>query len=228
MATRLVVVGTSGHAGVAVDAIERCGGFEIAGLLDSFRSPGESAFGYPVIGPEDRLPAFLREHGECECVIAIGDNFQRRRIAARLREFVPALRLRTIVHPAACISPRAVLGDGVLVLAGAIVCAGARVGEGGLLNTASSLDHDCDMAPWSSLGPRATVGGNVRIGACSAIGMGACILEGRLIGDCAVVGGGAVVCKDLGDLVVATGVPARVQRSRREDEPYLRARGGGR
>jgi len=221
MATRLVVVGTSGHAGVAVDAIERIGGFEVAGLVDSFRAPGESAFGYPVIGPEDRLPAFLRERGGCEFVVAIGDNFQRRRMAARLREFVPKAKLRTIVHPAACVSPRAALDDGVLVLAGAIVGAGARVGEGVLLNTASSLDHDCEMAAWSSLGPRATVGGNVRIGECSAVGIGATILQGRTVGAYAVVGAGAVVLGHVEERSVTFGVPARMIRARREDEQYL-------
>lgn len=221
MANRLVVVGTSGHACVVVDAIERAGGFEIAGLADSFRAPGETAFGYPVIGPEDRLPAFLRERGACEFVIAIGDNFQRRRMATRLRELVPGLRLRTIVHPSASVSPRAVLGDGVLVLAGAIVCAGARVGEGALLNTASSLDHDGEMAPWSSLGPRATLGGNVRIGECSAIGIGATVLQGRVVGAYAIVGAGAVVLGNVEDRAVAFGVPARMIRERREDEPYL-------
>lgn len=221
MPTRLVVVGTSGHAGVAVDAIERAGGFEIAGLVDSFRANGEAAFGYPVVGPEDRLPAFLCERGACEFVIAIGDNFQRRRMATRLRELVPGLRLSTVVHPAASVSPRAVLGEGVLVLAGAIVSAGARVGEGALLNTASSLDHDGEMAPWSSLGPRATLGGNVRIGECSAVGIGATVLQGRAVGAHAIVGAGAVVFDDVGSRVVAFGVPARTIRERREDEPYL-------
>ncbi len=221
MATKLVVVGTSGHAGVAVDAIERVGGFEVAGLLDSFRSPGESAFGYPVIGPEDRLPAFLRERGECEFVIAIGDNFQRRRMAMRLRERVPGLRMRIIVHPAACVSPRATLAEGVLVLAGAIVCAGARIGEGALLNTASSLDHDCEMDAWSSLGPRATVGGNVHIGECSAVAIGATVLHGRSIGEHAVVGAGAVVLGDVPDRAVVVGIPAHRIRERREGDAYL-------
>lgn len=219
MRTPLIIVGTSGHAAVVVDAIERGGSREIVAFVDSARSPGDSAFGYPVIGPEDRLPAFLLDHGACEAVVAIGDNFQRRRMAARLRALVPGLRLATVVHPAACVSPRAMLGDGVVILAGAIVCAGARVGDGAVLNTGCSLDHDSAMAPWSSLGPRAVTGGRVRIGECGSVAIGATVLQGRTVGCHAIVGAGAVATRDTADHAVAVGVPARVVRRRCEDEP---------
>lgn len=215
----LIVVGTSGHASVVVDAIERSGGREIMAFVDSARSPGDVAFGYPVIGPEDRLPAFLLGRGAYEFVVAIGDNFQRRRMASRLRALLPGLRLATVVHPAACVSPRAAVGDGVVILAGAIVCAGARLGDGVVLNTGCSLDHDSEMAPWSSLGPRAATGGRVRIGECSAVAIGATVLQGRTVGRHAIVGAGAVATRDTADHAVAIGVPAREVRRRREDEP---------
>lgn len=218
---RVVVVGTSGHAGVVIDAIERAGGRRVAGLVDSFRAAGEQAHGYPVIGPEDALPAFLAREGDCALVVAIGDNFQRRRMTARLRELVPGSRFATLVHPRACVSPRATLGEGVVVLAGAIVGAGASVAEGGLLNTAASLDHDCRMAPFASLGPRATAGGNVRIGECSAIAIGATVLHGRQVGEHAVIGAGAVVLGDMPERCVAYGVPARIIRRRNPEDPYL-------
>lgn len=221
MVQRIVVVGTSGHAGVALDAIERSGGYEVLGLVDTFRKPGETAFGYPVIGHEDGLPAFLRERGDFAAVIAIGDNFQRRRMRDRLRELVPGVSFVTVVHPAACVSPRATLGEGAMLLAGSIVCAGAAVGEGCLLNTGSSLDHDCRMGSYASLGPRAVVGGDVRIGDCSAIAIGATVLHGRRIGEHCVIGAGAVVLGNMPDQCVAYGVPARIVRQRKPGEAYL-------
>jgi len=218
---RIVVVGTSGHAGVALDAIERCGGYEVVGLVDTFRKPGESGFGYPVIGPEEELPSLLRQRGDCAAVIAIGDNFQRMRLRDRLRELVPGIGFATVVHPTACVSPRAIVGEGAMLLAGSIVCAGARVAEGCLLNTGASLDHDCAMDAFSSLGPRAVVGGNVRIGVCSAIAIGATVLHGRRIGEHCVIGAGAVVLGDMPDHCVAYGVPARIVRRRSAGEAYL-------
>lgn len=221
MAQRIVVVGTSGHACVALDAIERCGGYEVLGLVDTFRNPGESEFGYPVIGPEEELPSFIRQRGDCAAVIAIGDNFHRRRLRDRLRELVPGIAFATVMHPNANVSPRAMVGEGALLLAGSIVCAGASVAEGCLLNTGASLDHDCTMDAFASLGPGAVVGGNVRIGACSAIAIGATVLQGRRIGEHSVIGAGAVVLGDMPDQCVAYGVPARIVRQRRAGEAYL-------
>lgn len=221
MPDRVVVIGSSGHAGVALDAIERCGGYEVAGLVDTFRRAGETAHGYPVIGTEEGLPAFFRERGNCAAVIAIGDNFQRRRVRDRLRELVPGIAFVTIVHPNACVSPRATVAEGAMLLAGSIVCAGARVGEGCLLNTGSSLDHDGDMDAFSSLGPGAVLGGNVRVGECSAVAIGATVLQGRRIGAHSVIGAGSVVLGDMPDHCVAYGVPARIVRERRPGEAYL-------
>ncbi|MGE0873248.1 MAG: acetyltransferase [Burkholderiales bacterium] len=220
MATRVLVIGSSGHAGVAIDAIERCG-LEVAGLVDSFRQAGESAYGYQVIGPEDAIPAFLQKYEDCAVAIAIGDNFQRRRMRHRLRELAPQLGAVTVIHPHASVSARASIEDGAMVCAGAIVCAGARVGEGCLLNTGATLDHDCTMEAYSSLGPGAVVGGSVRIGECSAVGIGATLRHGVSIGAHTVIGAGAVVVGDIPARCVAYGVPARAVRERRADEPYL-------
>lgn len=221
MAARIVFVGASGHAGVALDAIERRGSYEVLGFFDSFREPGEEAYGYPVHGPEDRFPAFLGAHPDCAVHVAIGDNFRRQRMHERLRELAPGIRFAAVVHPFSSVSARASIGEGALVLAGAIVCAGARVGEGCLLNTGSSLDHDCTMDAFASLGPATVVGGNVRVGACSAIAIGATVLHGRRIGEHSIIGAGAVVVRDMPDRCVAFGVPARIVRERMPGDAYL-------
>ncbi len=221
MVARIVFVGTSGHAGVALDAIERCGGYEVLGFFDSFRASGEEAYGYPVHGAEDRLPAFLGAQPDCAVHVAIGDNFQRRRMHERLRGLAPGIRFAAVVHPFSSVSPRAGIADGAIVLAGAIVCAGASVGEGCLLNTGSSLDHDCTMDAFASLGPGTVVGGNARIGTCSAIAIGTTVLHGRRIGEHSIIGAGAVVVRDMPDRCVAYGVPARVVRERMPGDAYL-------
>ena len=98
---------------------------------------------------------------------------------------------------------------------------GSRVGEFCILNTGSSIDHDCILHDFSSIAPGVSTGGLVEIGECSAIGVGASISDRISIGRHAVVGTGAVVVRDIPDLVVAYGNPARVQRSRPEGEKYV-------
>jgi len=218
---RIVVVGTSGHSGVAIDAIERSGGMEIVGLVDSFRTAGESAFGYQVLGPESALAAALHDRGANTVFIAIGDNFQRMRMHERIHASHPGLRLATVIHPAASVSVRARIGPGVLVCAGAVVGPGTELGDGCIVNTGATVDHDCMMDSWSSLAPGVAVGGNVRLGTCSAVGIGATVSHGIAIGAHVVLGAGAVAVRDIPGNCVAYGVPARAVRPREAGEPYL-------
>jgi acetyltransferase-like isoleucine patch superfamily enzyme len=61
----------------------------------------------------------------------------------------------------------------------------------------------------------------VKLGSCSFVGIGAAVNQGISVGDHTVVGAGAVVIRDLGDRLVAVGVPAKEIRSRRPNERYL-------
>jgi acetyltransferase-like isoleucine patch superfamily enzyme len=54
------------------------------------------------------------------------------------------------------------------------------------------------------------IAGNCRIGAHTYVGIGATVIDGIKIGRHCVIGGGAVVTKDLPDRVLAVGVPAKI------------------
>jgi len=47
----IIIVGSSGHAKVIIDIIEKEGKYNIIGLLDAFKKVGESAFGYKMLSP---------------------------------------------------------------------------------------------------------------------------------------------------------------------------------
>jgi len=220
----ILVVGSSGHAKVAIDAIERGGAYRIAGLIDAFRQAGETAFGYPVLGTEERVHEIARAEGAEAGFVAIGDNWQRSRVVARILERLPEFEFVTVAHPSAQVARGAALGRGSILMAGAIVNADARIGEFCIVNTGASLDHDSVMGDYSSLAPGATTGGRVRIGEFSAIGLGAKVIHGCAIGEHAVVGAGALVLSDLPGHCVAYGVPAEVVRGRSAGETYLHDR----
>jgi acetyltransferase-like isoleucine patch superfamily enzyme len=61
----------------------------------------------------------------------------------------------------------------------------------------------------------------VNIGRRSFIGIGAVIPQGIAVGEDALLGAGALLLHSLADRTVAYGSPARVVRSRAEDEPYF-------
>lgn len=221
MIPAIIVIGSSGHAKVILDAVEAEGRYRVEGLIDSVNPDGPGVLGYPVLGAEARLPGLLTDRQVEGCVVAIGDNWTRDLVSTRLAAVAPSLRFVTVVHPKAHVGRGSVVGDGSVVLAGAVINPGSTVGRGCILNTNSSLDHDSWMGDFSSLAPNATTGGNVRIGDHAAVALGASVLEGRTVGRHTVIGAGAVVIDDVADFCIAYGVPARVVRTRREGESYL-------
>jgi sugar O-acyltransferase (sialic acid O-acetyltransferase NeuD family) len=218
---QIVIVGSSGHAKVVIDIVERLGRFTIAGLVDGFKAVGEKTLGYPVLGSEADLPRLIESHGLQGCLVAIGDNAVRARMAAGIAASCPDLPFLTVVHPSAIVGRDVDIGPGTVVMAGVTINPSCKIGKLCILNTMASLDHDSRMDDFSSLAPGVITGGNCHIGTHSAIGIGAIVRHGITVGDHTVIGAGSTVVSDIGGHCVAYGVPARAIRKRSEGEQYL-------
>lgn len=218
---KLLVIGSSGHASVLVDAIELAGVYSIAGYLDDTVAVGTTRGKYSVLGGLDRAASVCAELRAENVVIAIGDNWWRRKVYSDLAQKCPHVKFPVVKHPSAVVAGSATVGKGAAILAGSHVGPGSRVGACCILNTGSSIDHDCTLHDFVSIAPGVFTGGLVEIGECSAVGVGASISDRIHIGRHSVIGTGAVVVRDMPDLVVAYGNPARVHRSRPEGESYI-------
>jgi len=190
------------------------------GYLDDTLARGTVRRGYPVLGRIDEAAAVCADQLITAAVIAIGDNWWRRKVYLDLAR--EGLEFPVVKHPSAAIARTAEIGKGTAILACSHVGPGSQVGEFCILNTRSSIDHDCSMRDFASIAPGVSTGGLVRIGECSAIGVGASVSDRISIGSHSVVGTGAVVVRDIPDLVVAYGNPAKAKRSREEGEAYLK------
>lgn len=217
----VIIIGSSGQAKVVIDVVRREGRRNIVGLLDRFRRVGDGTLGHAVLGGEEDLPGLIDKHAIAGAIVAIGDNFVRGQVVARLKAICPGITFFPAIHPDASVAAEVAIGEGSVVVAGAVVNPCASVGRFCILNTHSSLDHDSTMDDFASLAPAATTGGNCRIGAFAAIGIGATLVHGVQIGEHTVIGAGALVNKPIGDHAVAYGVPARVVRNRQPGDKYL-------
>ncbi len=97
----------------------------------------------------------------------------------------------TTIHPAAHVSPTAMLEEGAIVLAGAVVQPEAAIGRGAIINTRAIVEHDSTIGAGSHVAPGAIVLGGCRVGSCCMIGAGAVILPGTTIADNSLVPAGA-------------------------------------
>ena len=219
--SRVVVVGASQHAKYTIDIMERQGDDTVVGLVDDTPGAETDLVGYPILGPVDDLPRLVAEHDLDAAIVAIGDNWSRSQVAARVAGLCPGLGFATAIHPSVQIGARTVIGAGTVIMAGAVVNNDGVVGEHAFLATSCSLDHDSRFGAFASFSPNVATGGAVVIGDYAAVGIGASILHGVTVGAHTVVGAGATVLGDLPDHVVAFGTPARVVRTRAEGERYL-------
>jgi sugar O-acyltransferase (sialic acid O-acetyltransferase NeuD family) len=221
MTERVVVVGASGHGKVLCDVIEKVGIVDLVGLVDEDPDIVGTFAGHEVLGNESDLPNIVQAHGVSGAIVAIGDNWVRAQVVARIRTTLPKLQFPSIVSPSAEIAQDVEIGEGCFIGPGAVVNTGSRVGSFCILNTRAAVDHDGVLAEYCSLAPNVALGGNVQIGAYTAISLGANVTHAVRIGEHSVIGAGALVLRDIGDHVVAYGAPARMVRLRSEGEPYL-------
>jgi sugar O-acyltransferase (sialic acid O-acetyltransferase NeuD family) len=221
MKDSIVILGTSGHAKVIIDIVEQEGRYNIAGLVDRFCREGERILNYPVLGQDEDLPLLLKRYNIRGAIVAIGDNFLRATVAARVAEACPGLRFVSTIHPRASVASDVRIGAGTVVMAGVSVNPSCIIGNHCILNTNASVDHDSSMADFSSIAPGATTGGGCRIGEYSAVGIGAVMVHNITIGAHTIIGAGATVLKDIDPFAVAYGSPAKIIRNRKPGEQYL-------
>ena len=214
---KVIIIGSSGHAKVIIDAINKGGHSQVVGLIDDFREVGETTLNIPVIGKVNDIEA----HKELNCgwIIGIGDNKQRHRVFSKLMEL--RLNYINVIHPSAIIGNDVNIGIGNFIAAGTIINSGTSIGNHCIVNTGAQLDHDNTLHDFVSIAPKAALAGNVTIERGSYIGMGANVIEKITVARQTVIGAGSVVTHDIPRFKVACGVPCKEIRSRNMEETFL-------
>lgn len=217
----ILIIGTSGHAKVIIDIVEREGKYNIFGLIDTYKEIGGKTFEYSILGSENHLPLIMKENDIYGGIIAIGDNNTRKRLYERILKIDKGFNFVNAIHPKAVIGSGVEIGSGVVIMPGVVVSPYVTIGDFCILNTKSILGSESLMCNYSSLGPGTNIGENVSIGICSAISLGAKIIESINIGSHSIIGAGSIVVNDISNKKVAFGIPAKEIRDREKGEFYL-------
>lgn len=196
----LLIIGAGGHGRVVAEAALAMGAFSPLRATDSDPSKwhGELLPGVPLL-PEQQAQA---QGGAMH--VAIGLASARERVVLKT-----PLPLATVVHPRACVSPFAQVGEGSFIGAQAVVAALGSVGRCTIINHGAVVDHDAEVGDFTHIAPLVALSGRARIGRRVLVGSGSQVLPGVSVCDDVVIGAGSVVRTDIDQPGVYAGVPAR-------------------
>lgn len=181
---RLLIIGAGGHGRSVAEAVLLANEYELVGFVDDSWPDNSAVWEYPILGDTDNLASYRKQVDSA--IVAIGNNAVRAKLQSRLVD--TGMKIATIIHPRAVVSPRAALGEGSAIMAGAIVGTEARLGLGVIVNCGAVVDHHCRVGDFAHLGVDASMaGGSVLCGSAwmqagSSLGYQVEVSPGDIIG----------------------------------------------
>ena len=205
---KYAILGASGHGKVVADAL-----FQMTNIKDIifFDDAYPSAKNIGCWSIEGNTQDLIRRQSEFHgAVVAIGNNFIR--YAKQLDLVLNGVKIISVVHPKAVVSPFATIDAGTVILAGAIVNSDASVAAACIINSNAVVEHDCKLSEAVHISPGANLGGGVVIGQHAWVGIGSCVRQMVRVGNNVIIGAGSVVVKDVVDNITVVGCPAKAMR----------------
>jgi acetyltransferase EpsM len=218
----IVIFGSKDHSKVVFSEIIQLKKFKILGFIDNFSKKGKIIIShnnkkYKVLGNIESIKKLKKITG----VIAIGDNYIRKKVSAEINSTIKKFKWETIISKNAIINKNVKIGEGTLILSNSIINTGTKIGKHCLIGMSSSIDHDNDFKNFSSAGPRVTTGGNVKVGEMSHLGISATIKNKIIIGKNTIIGGKSFINKNCINNCIYYGIPGKKIRKRNSDDKYL-------
>lgn len=206
MKSKIIVIGSGGHAKVVRDILSSRNEFEtVSCTLEDINNKEITGL---YNRDENSKLADLFQQGIKNVIVGIGDNKLRKKIADYLKK--TGFNLVNAVSDFTYISHSVKIGNGVVIMPGAVINADAVIEDNVIINTGATVDHDCIIGEGSHIAPGCNLSGKVQLGQGVFLGTGCRIIDKISIGEWTIVGAGASVVKDLPSNCTAVGVPAKV------------------
>jgi len=211
---KIVLIGGGGHCKVVISIIKKLDNFEIAGIVDIYKSESFIS-GIKITGTDDDLKDIYKSgiHNALITVGSIKDNTKRYRLFNMAREI--GYNFPVIISPEAIVDESVKIGEGTVIMPGCIVNIDSSIEKNCIINTGSIIEHDCKIGDHCHIAPGVHISGKANIGELSFLGIGAILIQGITIGKNVTIGAGSVVIKDIPDNVIALGNPAKIIKSKK-------------
>lgn len=180
----------------------------VYGIYDDYKDLGNVINGISVKGRLENISQDFKLGKFDYLLVAVGYSRMDYR-ASVFNEFKGIIPFANFIHSSCIIDPSVVLGEGVCLFPGTILDRNVIIKDNILLNLGVILSHDSIVHSHSFIAPGANIAGFCSIGEKCFIGINATFVDGVSICNNITIGAGAVLTKNLVELGVYTGIPAK-------------------
>lgn len=178
---------------------------ELNGIIDNNKK-GEY-YGVTVYGGDKEADTILQRFPESELIITPDNGNVRKMLFEKYSRFNN--NFFTLISKYSMISRFSEIGNGCIISQNVHISAGVQIKNFCKVNVGANVMHDCVIEEFSTIAPNAVILGNVEIGKNCYLGANCTILPNVKIGDNVTVGAGAVVTKDVMNMQIVKGIPAK-------------------
>jgi len=203
----LIVFGAGDLGKFIVYNIDMFGdGYNVLGFMDEdMNKVGWELCGLPIFGI-DYLQSYKTEN--LSMVIAVSSPAAKELIAKKLAPY--DIEFPNFISPDSWVSKGVKMGKGILIYPNTSVDFEAEINDFVIVNAGCTIGHNVTIGQFSTLAPGVNLAGFTKIEEKANLGIGCCSIQNVKIGNHSIIGGQAILIKDVQPGTTVVGVPARI------------------
>lgn len=167
--TKILIIGSGGHAKSCIELLESTNRFKIVGLIDSNKN--KKIYHYKVISDDNNISKIKKISRNLIIGLgSIGNISKRVKIFEKYKKL--GFNFPIVISKNAIISNKTKIGEGTVIFNHVIINAGSIIGKNCLINNKSLIEHDVEICDHSHISTNVTVNGNCKINEQTFIGSG--------------------------------------------------------
>lgn len=175
--TKVLIIGSGGHAKSCIDVIENSKKFNIVGLIDNDKK--KMIGKYKVIFSDNEILKIKKTSKNLVLGLGSLDNINKRvQVFKKFKKL--GFNFPKIISKYALVSKNSKIGEGTILFNHVFVNAGSEIGKNCIINNKSLIEHDTLVGNHSHISTNVVVNGNCVIGEKTFIGSGS-VLKNNII-----------------------------------------------
>jgi sugar O-acyltransferase (sialic acid O-acetyltransferase NeuD family) len=215
----VVIIGTGGQSIETLNIIQKINRTNSAKMYNfiGFVHENEQFIGkkiadHFVVACDNNFTTFCIKFDKLGVIIPNGIPKVKKKIFNKITSLnITNIVYPNIIHPSVIFyEPDVKIGMGNIIAEGVCLTCEIEIGNFNLINFNATIGHNAVVKDFCVVNPLSSISGYVILEGENLIGTGANILEKITIGKHAIVGGGALVNKNVETDVTVVGIPAKV------------------